>query len=78
MRLKREALYALVLVAFAWVSLFGDWLPFLVQSVLFVTVLLLGLVMIVAGWWGWIKSQSERDRNLPMSLMMEKPGNDVE
>ena len=61
MRLKREALYALVLVAFLWVSLFGDWLPIPVQSVLFVTVLLLGLVMIVAGWWGWIKGRQTED-----------------
>ena len=61
MRLKKEALYALVLVAFVWVSLLGDWLPIPVQSVLFVTVLLLGVVMTVAGWWGWIKSRQTED-----------------
>jgi hypothetical protein len=61
MRLKKVALYGLVLVAFVWVSLFGDWLPIPVQTVLFATVLMLGLVMIVAGWWGWIKSRQTED-----------------
>jgi hypothetical protein len=61
MRLKKEALYAFVLVAFVWTSLLGDWLPIPVQSVLFVTVLLLGVVMIVMGWSGWIKSRHTED-----------------
>jgi hypothetical protein len=60
-RLRTEALYAFLLLAFVWVSLFGDWLPIPVKSVLFVSVLLLGLVMIVAGWWGWIKRRETED-----------------
>lgn len=58
MKSGKITLYALVLIVFYWVSLFGDWLPNAVESALFVIMLLLGFVMAVAGWWGWIKSRN--------------------
>ena len=58
MRSKKEPLYALLLVGFVWGALFSRWLPTPLQSVLLVIVLLLGMAMIVAGWWGWIMSRT--------------------
>lgn len=61
MRSLRELLYALLIVAFVWASLFGHWLPIRIQSVLFVIVLFLEIAMIVGGWWGWNKSRNAED-----------------
>jgi hypothetical protein len=61
MRSSRELLYALLVVAFVWASLFGHWLPTPIQSIFFVVVLLLEIAMIVAGWWGWIKNRRAED-----------------
>jgi hypothetical protein len=58
---SKISLYALALVVFYWVSLFGIHLPDLAQSVLFVIMLLLGLVMMMAGWWNWINCRNTED-----------------
>jgi hypothetical protein len=58
-RSSRELMFALLVVAFVWASLFGrHWLPVPIQSLLFVVVLLLAGAMIAASWWCWIKSRS--------------------
>lgn len=57
MQSKRKVLYAVLVVAFVWVSLFDHSLPTPLQSALFVAVLVLELALIVAGWWGWIRSR---------------------
>jgi hypothetical protein len=61
MRSLRELVYALLIVAFVWVSLFGHWLPIPIQSILFVMVLFLEIAMIIGGWWGWNKSRKAED-----------------
>jgi hypothetical protein len=61
MRSSRELLYALLIVTFVSVSLFGHWLPLRIQNISFVAVLLLEIAMIVAGWWGWIKNRKAED-----------------
>ena len=50
---KKEIVLGLPVVGFVSLALFARWIPVPVQSVLFVMVLILGFVIIVAGWWGW-------------------------
>ena len=62
--IARNSFIALIAISIALLfllTLFGNWLPIPVQSVLFVTVLLLGLTMIVAGWRSWISSRRTED-----------------
>lgn len=61
MRSSKIRPYALVVVVFYWASLCVRWLPKPVQSVIFVLMVLLGLVMIVAGWRGWVESRNIDD-----------------
>jgi hypothetical protein len=60
MRSSKVRPYAIVVVVFFWASLCGHWLPNPnpVRSALFVITVLLGLVMIVTGWQGWVKSRN--------------------
>jgi hypothetical protein len=50
---KEELFLSLGVCAFVWFSLFSHWLPTLLQSVLFLIVLLLEGVLISAGWFLW-------------------------
>ena len=58
---KKEIALALLIVGFVWLALFARWVPVSVQSVLFVAVLILGLTMIVAGWWRWRSVRREEN-----------------
>jgi len=60
MRFSGEGFYALLVIVFVWVSLFGHWLP-MIHSILFGVVLLLGIAMIMMGWWRWIKNRRSAD-----------------
>ena len=55
---RSEVFYALLVILFVWISLFGHWLP-MFHAFLFDLVLLLELAMIVAGWWCWIKGRED-------------------
>jgi hypothetical protein len=60
-QLKKELLIATLVVSFVGASLFSPRLPVVVQSVLFLFVLLLGFFMIVAGWWCWSIVRTDGD-----------------
>ena len=56
-RSKAAPLFAVVIVAFAYVSLFFRHLPVSIQNVLFFVVLLLEIALIAAGWWYCIRDR---------------------
>jgi energy-coupling factor transporter transmembrane protein EcfT len=56
-RSKAEPLFAVLVVAFVYASLFTRRLPVPVQSALLFIVLLLAVTMITAGWLYWVKDR---------------------
>lgn len=57
MRSKTSPLFAVLIVAFVYVSLFSHRIPVPIQSTLFFAVLLLEIALIVAGWWYCIRNR---------------------
>ncbi len=57
MRSRTAPLFAMLVVAFVYVSLFSHRIPVPIQSILFFGVLLLEIVMIAAGWWYCIRNR---------------------
>jgi hypothetical protein len=55
-RSKAAPLFAVLIVAFVYVSLFCHRIPLPIQSTLFFGVLLLEIALIAAGWWYCIKN----------------------
>jgi hypothetical protein len=56
-RSKAAPLFAVLIVAFVYMSLFCRRIPPSIQSALFFVVLLLEIAMIAAGWWFYIKNR---------------------
>jgi hypothetical protein len=56
-RSKAAPLFALLIVAFVYVSLFCHRIPVPIQSTLFFAVVLLEIAMIAAGWWYYVKNR---------------------
>lgn len=51
MKPRNEIALALMITGFVWISLFAHGLPILLQSILFIVVLLLALALLVLAWW---------------------------
>ena len=62
MRSKAAPLFAALILAFAYLSLFfSRRTPVMIQNVLFLVALVLELVMIVAGWWYCFQDRKAND-----------------